>query len=123
MEDVVPIFVALAPNLFHHNNVGVTYVRTSNFRMEAIRFIPLYFMAMPHSMVIVTEAPFTTTLAHTICWYEVKTTNSKGNKPCEYAYKDAHRGGHDFCWTTIRSRKKKIKTTKNTETFKTFRIS
>ncbi len=27
--DVVPIFVALAPNLFHHNNVRITYARIS----------------------------------------------------------------------------------------------
>jgi hypothetical protein len=36
MADVTPIFVAPTPNLFHHNNVGVTYVRTSNLRMEPI---------------------------------------------------------------------------------------
>jgi hypothetical protein len=54
MADVVPIFVALAPNLCHHNNVGVTYTRTSNFKVEPIRFVTLYFMAMPHSMVTIT---------------------------------------------------------------------
>ncbi len=47
MVDVVPIFVTLAPNLLHHNNVGVTYVGTFNFKMEPIRSVPLYFMAMP----------------------------------------------------------------------------
>jgi hypothetical protein len=47
MEDVVPISITLAPNLLHHNNVGVTYARTSNFRMELVRSVPLYFMAMP----------------------------------------------------------------------------
>jgi len=66
MANVVPISVAPAPNLFHHNNVGVTYVGISNFRVELVRSIPLYFVAMPHSMVIVIEVPFTTTLAHTI---------------------------------------------------------
>jgi hypothetical protein len=64
--DVVPIFVAPAPNMFHHNNVGVTYVVTSNFKMEPVRSIPLYFVAMPHSMVIITEVPFTITPTHTI---------------------------------------------------------
>jgi len=44
--DVVPIFVAPTPNLWHHNNVGVTYVGTSNFKMEPIRIVPLYSMAM-----------------------------------------------------------------------------
>jgi hypothetical protein len=29
--DIIPIFVAFAPNLLHHNNVRVTYARTSNF--------------------------------------------------------------------------------------------
>jgi hypothetical protein len=66
MPDVVLISIAPIPNLFHHNNVGVTYVRTSNFIMELVRFVPLYFVAMPHSMVIVIEVPLTTTLAHTI---------------------------------------------------------
>jgi hypothetical protein len=45
--DVVLIFVTHAPNLLHHNNVGITYVGTSNFKMEPVRSIPLYFVAMP----------------------------------------------------------------------------
>jgi len=52
--DVVPIYVALAPSLFHHHNVGITYARTSNFKVEPIRFVPLYSMAMSHSMVTFT---------------------------------------------------------------------
>jgi hypothetical protein len=40
MANIVPISVALAPNMLHHNNVGTTYARASNFRMELIRFIP-----------------------------------------------------------------------------------
>jgi hypothetical protein len=47
MEDVVPISVTLVPNLLHHNNVGVTYARISNFRMELVKSVPLYSMAMP----------------------------------------------------------------------------
>jgi hypothetical protein len=27
MVDVVPIFIAPAPNLLHHNNVGITYAK------------------------------------------------------------------------------------------------
>jgi hypothetical protein len=46
MANIVLIFVALVPNLLHHNNVGVTYVGASNFRMELIRSIPLYYVAM-----------------------------------------------------------------------------
>ncbi len=64
--DVVPIYVAPTPSLLHHNIVGATYPRTSNLRMEPVRSIPLYFVAMPLSMVIVTEAPFVTTLVHIV---------------------------------------------------------
>jgi hypothetical protein len=64
--DVVPIFVALVPSLLHQNNIGVTYAGTSNFRMEAIRFVPLYFVAMLKSMIIVIEAPFVSVLVHTV---------------------------------------------------------
>jgi hypothetical protein len=53
MADVVHVFIALAPSLLHHNNVGVAYPGTSNFKMEQIRSIPLYFVAMFQSMVIV----------------------------------------------------------------------
>jgi hypothetical protein len=66
LVDVVPIFVALAPNLLHHNNVKVTYAETSNFKMEPVRSAPLYFVAMPQSMVIITEAPFVTTPIHIV---------------------------------------------------------
>jgi hypothetical protein len=54
MEDV-PIFVTRVPNLLHHNNVGVTYLKTYNFKMELVIYVPLYFVAMPQSMVIVTK--------------------------------------------------------------------
>jgi hypothetical protein len=47
MVDVVPIYVTPIPSLLHQNNIGVTYARTSNFQMEPIRFMPLYFVAMP----------------------------------------------------------------------------
>jgi hypothetical protein len=45
--DVVPIYIAHVPNLLHQKNVGVTYARTSNFRMELVRSVPLYCVAMP----------------------------------------------------------------------------
>jgi hypothetical protein len=47
MADVVPISVALIPSLLHQNNIGVTYARISNFIMEPIRSMPLYFVTMP----------------------------------------------------------------------------
>ncbi len=42
MVDVVPISVAPTPSLLYHSNVGITYARTSNFRMEPVRLVPLY---------------------------------------------------------------------------------
>ncbi len=45
--DVVPISVALVPSLLHQNHIGVAYARTSNFKMEPLRFVPLYSVAMP----------------------------------------------------------------------------
>jgi hypothetical protein len=52
--------------MLHHNNVGITYPTIPNLRMELLRYVPLYFVAMPQSMVIVTKVPFLTTLVHTI---------------------------------------------------------
>jgi hypothetical protein len=46
MADIVPISIALASNMLHHNNVGIINARTSNFRMEPIRSVPLYYVAM-----------------------------------------------------------------------------
>jgi hypothetical protein len=66
MANIVPISVALTPNMLHHTNVGTTYARASNFRMELTRFISLYFVAMLQFMVTVTEAPFVTAPAHTV---------------------------------------------------------
>jgi hypothetical protein len=66
MANIVLISIALVPNMLHHNNVGITYVGTSNFRMEPIRFVPLYFVAMLQFMVTVIEILFVTTLAHTL---------------------------------------------------------
>jgi len=58
MANVVPISIALTQGLLHNNNIGITYTRISNFEMEPIGFIPLYFVAMPQSMITITEAPF-----------------------------------------------------------------
>jgi hypothetical protein len=66
MANVTPIYVAPTPSLLHHNDVGITYPTISNLRMEPIWFVPSYSMAMPQSMVIVTKAPFVTTLVHIV---------------------------------------------------------
>jgi hypothetical protein len=47
MANVILIYVTPIPNMLHHNNVRVTYLGTSNFKMEPTRFVPLYFVAMP----------------------------------------------------------------------------
>jgi hypothetical protein len=64
--DVIPTYVAHVPNLLHHNNVGVTYVGTSNFKVKLVVFKLLYYVAMPHYVVIVIKAQFTVALTHTI---------------------------------------------------------
>jgi hypothetical protein len=66
VANVLPISIAPTPSLLHHNNVGVTYVGTSNFRMEPIRSIPLYYVAMLLSIIIVTKAPFVFAQVHNI---------------------------------------------------------
>jgi hypothetical protein len=47
VANVVPILITPIPSLLHQNNIGVTYAGISNFIMEPIRFVPLYFVAMP----------------------------------------------------------------------------
>ncbi len=78
VANILPIFVDLVPNLLHHNNVGVNYVRIFNFKMELVRSIPLYFVAMPHSIIIVIEILFTTTTTHTILGMRSKPQIPKG---------------------------------------------
>jgi hypothetical protein len=39
VANVVPIPIAPIPSLLHQNNIGVTYVKPTNFRMEPIRFV------------------------------------------------------------------------------------
>ncbi len=58
--------LGVCQNLLHHNNVGFTFVGITNFEVKRVISKPLYYVAMPHSMVIVTKAPFTIALAHTI---------------------------------------------------------
>jgi hypothetical protein len=55
---VILIYVALVQSLLHQNHIRVTYVGTSNFIMELVRFVPLFFVAMPQSVIIVIEVMF-----------------------------------------------------------------
>ncbi len=72
MANVIPISIAPTPNLFHHNNVGLTYVGTFNFKMEPVRSVPLY------SMATFTQAPFTLTPTHTITGMKSRPQTSRG---------------------------------------------
>jgi hypothetical protein len=47
MGDVVLIFVAFVPSLLHRNHIEATYAWTSNFRMELVRSMPLYYVVIP----------------------------------------------------------------------------
>jgi hypothetical protein len=47
VANVVPIFLTLIQSLLHQNNNGVNYAGISNFKMELVTFVPLYFVAMP----------------------------------------------------------------------------
>jgi hypothetical protein len=78
VADVVPIFIAPTPNMLHHNTIGVTYVRTSNFRMEPIRFVPLYYVLMPMFMIIVTKDPFVLALVQIVVGIMSKPHIQKG---------------------------------------------
>jgi hypothetical protein len=42
--------------LFQQKKIGVTYAGTSNFKMELVIFVPLYYVAMPQSIIIVIKA-------------------------------------------------------------------
>jgi hypothetical protein len=39
-------FVAHVPSLLHHNNIVIAYGGISNFRMEQVQFVLLYYVAM-----------------------------------------------------------------------------
>ncbi len=47
MVDVLSVSVTHVPSLLHQNNIGVTCEGIPKFKMEPIRFVPLYFVAMP----------------------------------------------------------------------------
>jgi hypothetical protein len=108
--------------MLHDNNVGITYARTSNFRMEIIRYVPLYSMAMSQSMVIVTETPFVTAPTHTIVGMKFRPQTPRGTKHVNVHTKMPREVNKFFCWLTIRFKRRWIKPIKTTKTFRTFRI-
>ncbi len=47
MAYVILISIAPIPSLSHQNNIGITYAWPSNFKMQPIKYVPLYFVVMP----------------------------------------------------------------------------
>jgi hypothetical protein len=75
MADVVLVSIVPTPSLLHHNDVRITY--PTIFNLRTIRFVPLYYMAMPQSMVTITKAPFVTTLVHIVVSMKFKLKTPK----------------------------------------------
>jgi hypothetical protein len=78
VADVVLIFVALIQSLLHQDNIGVTYVGTSNFRMEPITFVPLYYMAMPQFIITITKVSFVSTLVNIVVGSKSRPQTPRG---------------------------------------------
>jgi hypothetical protein len=74
------IFVVPIQSLLQQNNIGVTYARTSNFRMELVRFMPLYYVAMPQSIITITKAPFVLTLVTNVDGIKYRPHTPRGTK-------------------------------------------
>jgi hypothetical protein len=80
VADVVPIFLALVQSLLHQDDIGVTYAGTSNFIMELITSMPLYYVTMPQSIIIVTKASFVSMPINTIVGIRSIPQIPKGTK-------------------------------------------
>ncbi len=78
VANVVPISIAPTPSLLNHNNIEITYAWTSNFIMEPVRSTPLYFVAMPQSMITITKAPFVSTLIQIVVGIRSKPQTPRG---------------------------------------------
>jgi hypothetical protein len=66
--------------LLQQNNIGVTYVRTSNFRMELMIFLPLYYVVMPQSIITITKAPFVLALVTNVGGIRSRLHTPRGTK-------------------------------------------
>jgi hypothetical protein len=66
VADVIRISVAPVTSLLHQNHIGINYVGTSNSRMEPIRSMSFFSLAMPRSIIIVTEPPFVSSPIHIV---------------------------------------------------------
>jgi hypothetical protein len=47
VADVINISIATIPSLLRQNNIGVTYARISNFKMEPIKYVPVIMWQCP----------------------------------------------------------------------------
>ncbi len=80
MVDVVPIFATLVASSLHQNNIGVTHVGTSNFIIELVRFMPLYCVIMPQSIIRVIEASFVSTPIHIVDGVRSRPQTPRGTR-------------------------------------------
>ncbi len=78
VANVVPISIALVQILLHQDNIGITYARTSNFKMELITSVPLYFVVMPQSIITIIEASFVSTLINIVIGIRSKPQIPRG---------------------------------------------
>jgi hypothetical protein len=76
--DVIFIYVIPAPNQLHHNNDKIAYAITSNFIMEPIKFVPLYYVAITQPIITAIEAPFVLTPIHNIVGIKSKPQTPRG---------------------------------------------
>jgi len=78
--DVVPIFITHVQSLLDQDNIGVTYARTSNFKMELVTSMPLYFVVMPEFIITIIEVLFISMLVNTIVGIKSKLQTPRGTK-------------------------------------------
>jgi hypothetical protein len=76
--DAIFIFVIPIQSLLQQNNIGVTYARTSIFRMEPIRYVPLYYVVMAQSIITIIEVPFVSAPITTIGDIKSRSHTLKG---------------------------------------------
>jgi hypothetical protein len=80
VTNVVLIYVVPTLSLLNHNDIRITYARTSNFKMEPVRYVPLYFVAMPQFIITVVETPFVSAPIHNIVSIRSKPQTPRGTQ-------------------------------------------
>jgi len=95
VANVIPISIAPILSLLHQNNIGVTYAGPSNFGMELIRFVPLYFVAMVKSIIIVIKTLLISAPIHIVDGVRFKPKTPRGTK-CVNLHQDIPREVNKF---------------------------